>query len=192
LEKTKAEKARRRRVMDLQDEGLSIKQIAKQLDVSERTVKRDLARIEPYVKKQWTQLQNEVHDEFIEWFTGLSLKQQLVEIRKRLKRKRKIWIAHSRKNLLITINLDSVFAGRYGVKFKPDLPINIAEKGRITLELETGGQKQAIARIYVGQIIDGAVNLQTNQSMNQFVKPVLKGLTVVPLDEKVAIVSRSQ
>jgi hypothetical protein len=85
-----------------------------------------------------------------------------------------------------------VFAGRYGVKFKPDLPINIAEKGRITLELETGGQKQAIARIYVGQIIDGAVNLQTNQSMNQFVKPVLKGLTVVPLDEKVAIVSRSQ
>jgi transcriptional antiterminator len=63
--------------MDLQDEGLSIKQIAKQLDVSERTVKRDLARIEPYVKKQWTQLQNEVHDEFIEWFTGLSLKQQL-------------------------------------------------------------------------------------------------------------------
>ncbi len=184
VDKFKAEKARRRRVVDLQDEGLSIRQIAQRLGVSERTVKRDFARVEPYVKKQWTQLQREVDEESLERFMGLSFKAQLKEINRLMKWRRKIAKTHTRKTLTVTIDLDSVFAGRYGVKFKPDLPINIAENGKITLELETGGLKQAIARIYVGEIIHGSANLQTNQSMNDFVRPVLKGLTVMQSGEK--------
>jgi hypothetical protein len=81
-------------------------------------------------------------------------------------------------SLQIIINLDEVFAGKYGTTFKPKLPVRMFENGRITLELETGGKKQAIARIYVGEIGPGSVNLQTNQSMNVFVEPVLKGLKI--------------
>jgi DNA-binding NarL/FixJ family response regulator len=41
LEKFKAEKHRRKQALELQNQGLTIKQIARQLGVSERTVKRD-------------------------------------------------------------------------------------------------------------------------------------------------------
>ncbi len=44
-----------------------------------------------------------------------------------------------------------------------------------------GGQKQAVAPNHVGRIIDSAVNLQTNQSMNDFAKPILKGRTITSL-----------
>jgi DNA-binding NarL/FixJ family response regulator len=48
----KEEKARRRRILELQDISLTIKQIALQLGVSERTVKRDLAKMKSYIHRQ--------------------------------------------------------------------------------------------------------------------------------------------
>jgi hypothetical protein len=89
----------------------------------------------------------------------------------------------SYKTLQVTIDLDSVFLGVHAVSFKPELPIKIVEDGKITLVVETGGQKQAVARIYVGKIVNGAVYLSVNESMNAFVVPVLKGLRVVATDK---------
>jgi transcriptional antiterminator len=56
LDKFKAEKQRRKQILQLQDEGLNIRDIAWRLQVSERTVKRDLAKVKPYVEGQWTLL----------------------------------------------------------------------------------------------------------------------------------------
>jgi hypothetical protein len=179
LEKSKAERARRRRILELQSQGYTIKQIALLLFVSERTVKRDLSRIEPYVKKKMTQLQRELDTELTDWFSGLSLGQQLAVVKKNLKRQRKQEASHRCRSLNVTVDLDEVFAGRFGVLFKPDLPINMDDYGRITLMLEAGGLKQAVARIYVAKSVSGAVVLSTNQSMKDFVGHVFEGTKIV-------------
>ena len=56
LEKFKAETNRRKQALELQNQGLGIKQIARQLQVSERTVKRDFAKIMIFIKSKRTQL----------------------------------------------------------------------------------------------------------------------------------------
>jgi transposase len=178
LKKYKAEKARRKKIVELQNQGLTIKQIAAQLKVSERTVNRDLARNMSYFKKKMTQMARKEDQEFMTRLNQMTLKEQLKIIENYGKFRQRLRKMSERKTLQITINLDSIFAGKYGVKFSPDLPINILENGKITLHLETGGKSQAIARIYVGKIFQGSANLQTNQSMNVFIEPVLKGLTV--------------
>jgi Fic family protein len=53
----KGELARRKRVLELQNKGLTIKQTAVLLGVGERTVKRDLAKAMPFlVRRQKQQL----------------------------------------------------------------------------------------------------------------------------------------
>ncbi len=140
LAKAKAEKARRQRILDLQDKGLTIKQIAGQLNVSERTVKRDIEKMMPYLKKLQTQFIRKANEEFLQQLTaGLSLKKQFEAISKYLGNYRRICKPKDCRALQITIDLDSVLRGRYGVVFKPDLPVNMLENGRITLELAAEG-----------------------------------------------------
>lgn len=179
LEKYKAEKSRRKQVLQLQEQGLTIKQIAERLHVSERTVKRDVATVVPYIKKQRTELIRHENEAVIRQLNSMSLNKQLEYMHELLERHRRIFRVRKCSSLLVTIDVDAVFDGRYAVSFKPRLPVDMLENGRITLELAVCGRKQAIARIYVGKVTWGAANLQTNQSMNQFVKPVLKGLKVV-------------
>jgi len=178
LGKYKAEKARRKKILDLQNQGLTIKQIASQLKISERTVNRDLVKAMIYVKKKRTQMLRKENQEFVTRLDQMSLSEQLKIIQKYFAFHKKLCKMRECKTLQISINLDSIFAGKCGVKFCPELPINILENGKITLELETGGLKQAIARIYVDKIGENSMNLQTNQSMNLTVKPVLNGLRI--------------
>ncbi len=184
LAKTKAEKTRRRQVLKLWSLGLKIKQIAEQLDISQRTVKRDIARLMPYIKKKRTQLMHQESQAEIAYFNSLSGKKQLEYLVEHLEQRKRIVKARKCKALTITIDVDRAFQGRYAVKFKPDLPVDMQENGRITLELAAAGRKQAIARIYVGKVVYGEANLQTNQSMKQFINPTLKGLKVTEPNAK--------
>ncbi len=177
IEKTKAEKERHKKILKLLDQGLTIRQTAQQLKVSERTVKRDLAKMRINLRKKRKQLKYS-NREFINQIEKTSLKKQFEAINENLACYGKDRKPINCNNLQIIINLDDVFAGKYGTTFKPKLPVYMFENGRITLELETGGKKQAIARIYVGEITYGSVNLQTSQSMNATVEPLLKGLTI--------------
>jgi DNA-binding transcriptional MerR regulator len=179
LDKFKSEKARRKQVLELQNQGLTIKQIAEHLNVSERTVKRDLAKVMIYVKKKRTQLMLQEREAVIRQMDDMSPKRQLEFILELQERHRRIFKVRKCNSLLVTIDVDAALDGRYAVSFNPRLPVDILENGRITLELAACGRKQAIARIYVGKVVWGSANLQTNQSMNSFVKPVLKGLKVV-------------
>ena len=179
LAKFKAEKVRRKQVLQLQYQNLTIKQIAEYLNVSERTVKRDLATVTPYIKKKRTQLIRQENEAVIRQLDGMSLKKQIEFIHELLERHRRIFKVRKCSSLLVTIDVDATLAGEYAVSFKPRLPVDMLENGRITLELAACGRKQAIARIYVGKVVWGSANLQTNQSMNLVVKPVLKGLRVV-------------
>jgi predicted transcriptional regulator len=183
LEKFKAEKQRRKQILELQDKGLQVKEIAAQLHVSERTVKRDLAKLKPYVKGQWTLLARQESEKTLEWFTSLSWKKQIEYIAELREMRSIICKTHKCNDLLVTIDVDAALEGRYAASFKPHLPVEMLQNGRITLELAVHERKQAIARIYVGKTTQGTMNLQTNQSMNVSVKPVLKGLQVIETEE---------
>ena len=60
VDKFKEERLRRKRVLELQDKGLTIKQIALLLGVGERTVKRDLAKAMPSLVRRQKQQLNEL------------------------------------------------------------------------------------------------------------------------------------
>jgi hypothetical protein len=170
LEKYQSERARRKAVLALQDQGLNIKQIAQELGVSERTVKRDLAKIMFAIKKKSSQLNLEHTVAVMRQLNSMSLNKRLLFIRKFFEQQRNLQrhINKTRKcsALLVTIDVDAALAGEYAVGYKPRLPVDMLENGKITLELRVLGRVQAIGRIYVGKATLGAVNLQTNQSMN--------------------------
>jgi hypothetical protein len=180
LEKFKGEKKRLNQILALQDQRQTIKQIANQLNISQRTVKRDLAKIAPYIKKQQTHLLLEENQQTLMKFQSLSFKEQLAFIDELREQQKRIWRVRKCDSLWITVDVDSVLAGRDdGVRFKPNLPVDMQENGRITLELSACGRKQAVARIYLEKIVWRQANLQTNQSMNLTVKPTLKGLKII-------------
>ena len=81
--------------------------------------------------------------------------------------------------LAISVDVDTALEGRYALKFTPRLPVDLYANGKITVELLVKGRRQTLGRVYVGEISGGSVNLQTNQSLNVFVKHVLNGLRIV-------------
>jgi hypothetical protein len=180
LEKFKGEKKRLNQILALQDQRQTIKQIANQLNISQRTVKRDLAKIAPYIKNRQTHLLLKEDQQTLMKFQSLSsFKEQLAFIHEIREQQKRIWRVRKCDSLWITVDVDAVLAGRDAVHFKPNLPVDMQEDGRITLELSACGRKQAVARIYLGKIVWRQANLQTNQSMNLTVKPTLKGLKII-------------
>jgi hypothetical protein len=180
LERFKVEKARRSQILELLHQGLTIRQIAEQLQLSVRTVNRDLAKMKSYINKQHARLIRQADEDSLDYFNSLSLKQQTEYMLRCRDVKRRMVKTRTCKALLITIDVDKALGGRYSaVTFKPDLPVEMLDNGKITLQLQAQGRTQPIARIYVGKIVSGSLNLQTNQSMNQFITPALKGLKIV-------------
>jgi hypothetical protein len=188
LGKFKAEKSRRQRVLDLQNQGLTLKQIALILRVSERTVKRDLAKVMVYVQKRQTLLLRGESEVALEKFQAMSLKEQIRYVGELKEQKRRIHKVRRCSSLVITIDLDAVLSGYYAMSFKPKLPVDMLEYGRITIELVARGRKQALSRLYVGKAVGGCgcVNLQTNQSLNAITRFAFKGLQLVELADFVS------
>jgi len=73
----------------LADKGLSQKQIAKELGVSTRTVKRDWDKVRSYVKgqcnKELKEIMEQKRQEFEQRFEGLPLKEELKRLRHNFK-----------------------------------------------------------------------------------------------------------
>jgi hypothetical protein len=175
LEKFKAEKHRRKQALELQDKGLTIKQIALKLQVSQRTIKRDLATMMIYVKKQRTQL---LHQN-LEKFQAMSLKEQIKYVKNLHELQRRIYKSRRCSSLVVTIDLEAALSGNYAMDFKPKLPVDMLENGKITIQLTAHGKKQAISRIYVGKVTWGTANLDTNQSLHGVTAFSLKGLKII-------------
>ena len=57
---------------------------------------------------------------------------------------------------MVNVDVDVALEGSCALKFMPRLPVDMLEIGKITAELQ------------------GSVNLETNQSLNVFLKPALK------------------
>jgi len=179
LAKFKAEKLRRRRVLELRGEGLTVGEVARRLCVSESTVKRDLAKWGRFVKGRLSAVARELGSGENEKFLGLGLKAQVDCIRELGDQSLLSRRTLACSALVVTVDVDAALEGRYALKFVPRLPVDLLENGKITVELRVQGRKQTLGRLYVGEVTGGSVNLQTNQSLNVFVKHALKGLRVV-------------
>jgi len=181
LEKFKAEKLRRGQILELQDQGLHIKVIAERLGVSESMVKRDLSKMRRYLKGQFNLVARSQNMQSLSEFLRLSLKKQLDFVRELGERERVLRRVLRCRALVVTVDFDAALEGRYALRFKPRLPVDMVEDGRITVEVQVCGRRQILGRMYIGRIVHGAANLQTNQSVNVFVKNVLQGLRLLIL-----------
>ena len=159
LKKYKKEKLRRGQILELQDQSLPIKEIALRLGVSESTIKRDLSKMRRYIKGQFNLVTREVSMQTLSEFQSLS--------------------SASGYATAIPVDFDAALEGRYALRFKPRLPVDMVEDGKITVVVQVCGRRQVLGRMYMGRIVHGAANLQTNQSVNVLLKNVLQGLRVV-------------
>ena len=181
LDRFKAEKNRRKQALELQNQGLSIKQIARQLHVSERTVKRDFAKIMVFVKSKRTQLRRSEGLAALEKVQAMSLMEQVQYVKDFEEQQRRFCRIRRCSSLHISIDLDRVFGGKYALSYKPKLPVEMQENGKITLELLVHGKKQNIARIYVGKIVSNTAFLDTNRSLYTVTPFALKGLQITEI-----------
>jgi len=75
--------------------------------------------------------------------------------------------------------LDDALMGKYALRYKPKLPVEMLENGKITIELSAHGKRQKIARIYVGKVARETVNIDTNRSLHTVTPFTLKGLQII-------------
>ena len=175
LERYKVEKARRQRVLELQNQGMPLGDIAVRLGVSVSTVKRDLRKVQRFVKGNFNLVAREEGEAFRREFMSWSFNNQLAYLKRSRNLKPK---AVKCRALVVTVDVDAALAGGYALSFRPRLPVELVENARLTVELQVCGRKQVLGRMYVGQILGDSVGLQTNESLNVFVKCVLKDLCV--------------
>lgn len=198
LERYKKEQLRRKQILDLQDQGVANKAIAVKLGISKRTLQRILAKPRPYIErsiKHFAHYENEVLKQLS---SGVSQAKDAanspLSIKKKLELIRELdicWSKTSRvltcRDLTITIDADAAINGKYALRFKPCLPVYMLEYGRITIELQMFGKSQRIGRIYAGEADAGQVSLETNQSLNALVEPILTRFKDVYNDAKKSI-----
>ena len=58
--------------------------------------------------------------------------------------------AHRGRGLVLTVDVDAALSGRYALRFKPNLPADLAENSRVTVEVVVCGGRQILGRAYVG------------------------------------------
>ncbi len=175
LKKYQAEKLRRRQILTLQSRGLSSREIATQLGVSASTVKRDLHKLERYAKGRLNASSQAGWAAFGREFSAWPEEEQFAY----LARMRKIHRIRKCKALVITLNVDAALRGRRPVAFKPNLPVQILDNTKITFEIAVAGRRQILGRVYVQEVADGGLSLQTNDSIKAQIKDVLSGLRIV-------------
>lgn len=183
LDKFRAEKHRRKLLLELQNQGLTIKQIALQLHVSERTVKRDFAKIMVFIKTKRSQLIRSESLTALMKFQAMTLKEQIQYAKDYEEQERRIYRIRRCSSLHITIDLDQALSGKYAMSYKPKLPVEMLENGKITIELTAHGKRQNITRIYLGKIASNVVSLDTNKSLYTVTPFALKGLQITELAE---------
>jgi transposase len=154
--KYQEERKRRKQVMLLADEGLSTAQIAEKLGVSERTVKRDRAKVKPYVEREFRHAladyseakQREIETQLEDLSLSEKLKKMtsiMAERQRQLKLLRKR--DYRRHRMLITIDNDKAAQGQPCITCEPNPPLTVGLPLGMAFRLITKGKEQ-----YVGEI----------------------------------------
>ncbi len=164
-EKYWQERKRRKLVAELLEQNLTIKDIAVKLGVSERTVKRDIAKIQPYYERRVRHylrcMEQNQQAEFEAAFKNSSPKNQLKMLRARLKTtkyqiklekqqeemlKRRDYLRHQ---LLVTIDLDDLSSGYPKIMHTPQMPLVIKYPFEINFAFKKNGETKQVQGLLI-------------------------------------------
>jgi transposase len=131
------ERNRRKLVLQmLEEEHLSVRQVAERLKVSEKTVRRDLAKIKPYYERRIRHYKKALQKENDDAFNALSSRKQESVLRTRLKEIEKLsdmqnpsYIHH---HIKFVLNLNQIEDGCPTVKV---LPLGLQAKLNIPITI---------------------------------------------------------
>jgi DNA-binding CsgD family transcriptional regulator len=153
--KWRDDRLRRKRVLKLHEEGLSYAGIADRLGVSERTVKRDMAKIKPYYDRK---IRSYLHKLAEERQANIEAELEGKSLGEQLKILEKTWVNYSklvkqreylRRQLTVTIDLDAAAAGYPAFKVAPTPPVSINYPFNIKFELTTKGKKIIVGALTI-------------------------------------------
>ena len=203
LEKYKKEQSRRKLIFELEDQGLTNKAIAAKVGISKRTLQRILAKPQPYIERSRKHFESNESPAILNQLCAQNTKANDTT-NPRLSTKKKLELIHELDNrwsktsriltckeLTITIDAEAAVNNHYAIRFKPCLPVNLLEYGRITLELEMFGKSQRIGRMYLGEAKGRCIKLETNQSLNLSIEPTLTCLKDIFSNAKTAIANQA-
>jgi transposase len=152
----RVERERRKRVLRLREEGLSYAEIAERLSVSERTVKRDMAKMKPYyerkVRSYWRRLEADRRAELEAKLEGLSLVQRFNILTKEIVKQKNLFEErkYRRSMMTLTVDLDNTTSGFPAVDASPKPPFEVKMPFTINLEFVKEGKKWKKCSIVVG------------------------------------------
>lgn len=150
------ERARRKKILELNEQGLSYKIIAQRLGVVERTVKRDMAKIKPYYERKIKNLIHRLEQERIADYKAMIegkssgqkfmiLTKEMAKISK-LKAKRK----YERSMMDLVINLDDYVDGIPSIYTKPKPSFSYKTPFKLKVVLVKDGKSQTKSVISIG------------------------------------------
>jgi len=126
------ERERRKRVWELSGQGLTYKQIAEKLGVSEKTVQRDMKKIRPYYfrlsRNYLSKLKQEHMKEFNAKLEGKTLHQQFKLLSEAIAEQEKLWQTREYRRHSQIILLDLTQLDKYGIP-----KLSFSPKGHQTL-----------------------------------------------------------
>ena len=154
------ERNRRKQVLELSRQGLTGREIAKRLGVSDRTVKRDMSKIKPYYERlicsYWKKLEQDRKAEVEAQLEGKSLLEQSRLLGKMLAEQTRL-LKHreyQRRQLKITIDLDELTLGYPTLKVCPQHPFSVRYPMLIDIEFVKDGTKQPAMGLRIGSETD--------------------------------------
>jgi DNA-binding CsgD family transcriptional regulator len=149
------ERGRRKQILELLNEGLSFGEIAKRLGVNQKTVHRDMQKLERYVKGQISRkayLLEQEQRKQLEESSGLSLAERYKALSNLMFRARKLSKKeeYERHNKTIVIDLDNLTPDGYPrvLMAKPSSPFKTPYK--INFIASKDGKPQIIGGIQIG------------------------------------------
>ena len=119
------ERNRRKLVLRLVETGLSQLEIAEKLDVSERTVRRDVAKVKPYQERMFRHqvrlLQKEFDEKFEAEFVGKTPLEQLRILSRKMTERSKLlkMREYYHHQIYVTIDVDKVVYGFPEIRIWP-------------------------------------------------------------------------
>jgi hypothetical protein len=148
------ERNRRKQVVDLFEQNLSIKQVASKLGVCERTVRRDLAKIEPFYERRVSHLLNQLEEAKNLEFEALSPMQQLKVLELKIKERDKMLEQterreYCRNRLLVTFDLDDLSGGVPRITTMPKETFSMKSPFRIDFAFKKNGETTQIQGLVI-------------------------------------------
>jgi transposase len=153
------ERNRRKQVIELLEQNLSVKQIAEKVGVCERTVKRDIAKIKPYYERRVRHLLNQADEkerlELEAEVEGLSPKQLKKFLESKIKErdhmlnllKQREYLRHQ---LLVTIDLDDLGGGFPKIIHSAQMPFSVKFPFNVNFAFKKNGVTTQVQGIRIG------------------------------------------